>query len=119
MTVPVLSQPPVVDPKNVRDDHRARLTVAREAPVQNHIVPVCDCERVFVRKRRGKGPHALEEPCATWADMSAVLDVALRPHRGRRVVVVPVEERIEAKPQPLESELVNPTGRAPSAHPTH
>ena len=29
--LPVLSQPPVVDPENVRDD-RARLTVAREAP---------------------------------------------------------------------------------------
>jgi len=93
--VPVLRQPSVFDPENVRDDHWARLTVAREAPVEDHVVAVGDREGVLVPKRRGKGSHALEEPFATRADMSAVLDLALRPHRGRSIVVVAVEECIE------------------------
>src|SRR5258706_15219585 len=69
--VPVLRQPPVFDPENVRDDHWTRLTVAREAPVEDHVVAVSDREGVLVPKRRGKGSHALEEPFATRADMSA------------------------------------------------
>ena len=69
--------------------------VGQSPGYSDHVVAVCDREGVLVPKRHGKGSHALEEPFATRADMSAVLDVALRQHRGRSIVVVPVEERIE------------------------
>ena len=67
----------------------------RESTMGDDVVAFREDQLVLVAQRVGKRSDEIEQPVTTGFDVSAVLNVLIRPESGGRCVVTLVKERVE------------------------
>ena len=71
-------------------------SAAGEPAVEHHVVALGDGELVLVAQRIGQGTDQFEESVSPGRNMSAMLDVAIRPIAFSSRVIALVEECVES-----------------------
>lgn len=73
----MFGQAAILDPYDVGRDKRRRASIARETPVDDHIVAFGHDQAVLVAEGAGQVADEIEQPVAARPDVSAVLEICV------------------------------------------